>query len=45
MNGMRNRIMHRYNGTDELLALTGISRSMTAIRAIVGVMEQWISKQ
>jgi uncharacterized protein YutE (UPF0331/DUF86 family) len=45
MNGMRNRIMHRYNGTDELLALTGISRSMTTIRAIVGVMEQWISKQ
>ena len=45
MNGMKNRIIHRYNGTDENLALTGISRSMPAIRVRVQVMEQWISNQ
>lgn len=45
MNGMRNRIIHRYNGTDEILAITGISQAMPDIRLLVQVMEQWISRQ
>lgn len=42
MNGLRNRIVHRYNGTDELLALSGILGSLPDILLLVQVIEEWI---
>jgi uncharacterized protein YutE (UPF0331/DUF86 family) len=42
MNGLRNRIIHRYNGTDERLALEGIIRSLPEIRSIIREEEKWI---
>jgi uncharacterized protein YutE (UPF0331/DUF86 family) len=45
MNGMKTRIVHRYNGTDESLALSYISLSMPAIHSLVQVIEQWIMQQ
>lgn len=42
MNGLRNRIIHRYNGTDEVLALSGISQSLSEISALVQVVQRWI---
>jgi uncharacterized protein YutE (UPF0331/DUF86 family) len=44
INGLRNRIIHRYNGTDEVLALTGIKQSLPDIRLLVLVIEEWIRK-
>ena len=43
INGLRNRIIHRYNGTDEVLALTGISRSLPEIHSLISTVEQWIN--
>ncbi|PWR71606.1 DUF86 domain-containing protein [Methanospirillum lacunae] len=44
MNGLRNRIIHRYNGTDEVLALAGINQSLPEICLLVQVIEEWIHK-
>ncbi|HWQ64777.1 MAG TPA: HepT-like ribonuclease domain-containing protein [Methanospirillum sp.] len=44
MNGLRNRIIHRYNGTDEVLALAGIEKSLPDIRLLILVIEEWIRK-
>ncbi len=44
MNGLRNRIIHRYNGTDESLALAGIEQSLPEIRSLVLVIEEWINR-
>ncbi len=43
MNGLRNRIIHRYNGTDEDLALAGIAQSLPEIRSLTQVIEEWTS--
>jgi uncharacterized protein YutE (UPF0331/DUF86 family) len=42
MNGLRNRIIHRYNGTDEKLALSGIAESLPEILSITKVFETWV---
>ncbi|HWQ68108.1 MAG TPA: DUF86 domain-containing protein [Methanospirillum sp.] len=42
MNGMRNRIIHRYNGTDEVMALSGIAHSLPHILSLIPVVEAWI---
>ncbi|MDD1730451.1 MAG: DUF86 domain-containing protein, partial [Methanospirillum sp.] len=42
MNGLRNRIIHRYNGTDEIRAITGIAGSLPAIRSLILVIDEWI---
>lgn len=44
MNGLRNRIIHRYNATDEQLALTGISESLVDIRSLISVIDAWIDQ-
>nr|WP_319538360.1 DUF86 domain-containing protein [uncultured Methanospirillum sp.] len=44
MNGLRNRIIHRYKGTDESLALAGIEQSLPEIRSLVLVIEEWINR-
>ena len=44
MNGLRNRIIHRYNATDEKLALTGIAESLVDIPGLILVFEEWIRK-
>ena len=44
MNGLRNRIIHQYNGTDESLALTGIEQSLPEIRSLAQVIEEWINR-
>ncbi len=44
MNGMRNRIIHQYNGTDESLVLAGIQQSLPEIRSLVLVIEEWINR-
>jgi len=41
MNGLRNRVIHRYNATDERLALTGIKQSLDDIRTLIMVFEEW----
>lgn len=43
MNGLRNRIIHRYNGTDDSLALAGITQSTEIIRNLIRVIEKWIN--
>jgi len=42
MNSLRNRIIHRYNGTDEYLALTGISHSLSEIVSLTDTFQIWI---
>jgi len=42
MNGLRNRIIHRYNGTDETMALTGILQSLPEILLLIPEVEKWI---
>ena len=43
MNGLRNRIIHRYNGTDEHQALLGISEVLTEIPALTRACEEWLN--
>jgi len=44
MNGLRNRIIHRYNGTDEILAIAGIEKSLPDILLLIQVIEEWIRR-
>jgi len=44
MNGLRNRIIHRYNGTDEHVALSGISESLPNILSLIKIFEKWTKK-
>jgi uncharacterized protein YutE (UPF0331/DUF86 family) len=42
MNGLRNRIIHRYNGTDDTLALTGICQSLSDMISLAKTFQVWI---
>jgi len=44
MNGLRNRIIHRYNATDEKLAIIGINDSLPEVNSLLVVFEEWILK-
>lgn len=44
MNGLRNRIIHRYNATDEKLAINGINDSLPEVSSLLVVFEEWILK-
>jgi uncharacterized protein YutE (UPF0331/DUF86 family) len=43
MNGLRNRIIHRYNSTDERLAMSGIVESLTYVHQIIMVFDKWLN--
>lgn len=42
MNGLRNRVIHRYNGTDEILALNGILKALPDMQRLYETIERWI---
>jgi uncharacterized protein YutE (UPF0331/DUF86 family) len=43
-NGLRNRLVHRYNQSDELIAFVSIKELLPKIEDFVGVIEQWMRK-
>lgn len=45
MNGLRNRIIHRYNSTDERLAMSGIVESLTYVHHIIRVLDKWLNSK
>lgn len=44
LNGLRNRLVHAYNGVDDAVALDSSRRLMKEIAGIVEELEAWISK-
>ncbi|RLG56944.1 MAG: DUF86 domain-containing protein [Candidatus Hydrothermarchaeota archaeon] len=44
-NGLRNVLVHRYNGTDDLRALRSIDSLLQHVEKFVEVVEKWISKK
>ena len=41
-NGLRNRLVHRYNQTDDLIAFVSIKELLPKIEEFVDVIERWI---
>lgn len=44
-NGLRNRLVHRYNQSDDLIALVSIKELLPSIEDFVEVVEQWMQKR
>ena len=44
-NGLRNRLVHRYNQSDDLIALVSIKELLPSIEEFVEVVEQWMQKR
>ncbi|MGB7000996.1 MAG: DUF86 domain-containing protein [Halobacteriota archaeon] len=44
-NGLRNRLVHRYNQSDDLIALVSIKGLLPSIEEFVEVVEQWMQKR
>lgn len=44
MNGLRNVIVHDYNGMDELLAFNGIKENLKNVKKFDEVMRKWLRK-
>ncbi|MFO8020717.1 MAG: DUF86 domain-containing protein [Promethearchaeia archaeon] len=44
MNGLRNVIVHDYNGIDELLAFKGIKTNIRTMKDFYEVMREWLRK-
>lgn len=43
-NGLRNRIIHRYNRTDDTIAFQSIQELIPAINVFIEVIKKWIKK-
>ena len=41
-NGLRNRLVHRYNQTDDLIAFVSIKELLPKIDEFVDVIERWM---
>lgn len=44
LNGLRNRMVHEYNGLDDKIALDAMSEILPDIREFVKVVEKWTGK-
>lgn len=44
LNGLRNRIVHEYNGLDDKIALDAMSEILPDIKEFVRVVEKWTGK-
>lgn len=42
--GLRNRVVHDYNGLDDAIALSGIFELLTPLKEICEVLDKWIEK-
>ncbi|MFQ6126013.1 MAG: HepT-like ribonuclease domain-containing protein [Candidatus Heimdallarchaeota archaeon] len=42
-NGLRNRIIHGYNGLNDNLAFTALKRLLPGLKNILGKVKQWIN--
>jgi uncharacterized protein YutE (UPF0331/DUF86 family) len=45
INGLRNRVVHEYNGLDDKIALNSMEDLLPDIEEFTGVMEKWIRKK
>lgn len=45
VNGLRNRIVHEYNGLDHEIALESMKQLQPAITEFVGVVKRWLEEQ
>ena len=43
-NGLRNRLVHRYNQLDDLIAFVGIGELLPKLEEFVEMIEQWLQK-
>ncbi|HJH26442.1 MAG TPA: DUF86 domain-containing protein [Methanophagales archaeon] len=44
-NGLRNRLVHRYNQSDDLVAFVSIKELLPRIEEFVEMIEQWMRKE
>ncbi|MEM4257574.1 MAG: DUF86 domain-containing protein [Candidatus Thermoplasmatota archaeon] len=44
INGLRNRLIHRYNSTDDTVAFESIHELMIEINTFIDVIKRWIKK-
>jgi uncharacterized protein YutE (UPF0331/DUF86 family) len=44
VNGLRNRLVHRYNQSDDLVAFVSVKELLPKIEEFVEVVEQWMRK-
>jgi len=44
-NGLRNRLVHRYNQSDDLIAFVSIKELLPGIEEFVEMIEQWMRKE
>jgi len=44
-NGLRNRLVHRYNGLDDRIALNSIEEIIPCLQEFVKVMKSWLRKK
>jgi uncharacterized protein YutE (UPF0331/DUF86 family) len=44
LNGLRNRIVHEYNGLDDKIAFDAMSGILPGVKKFVEVVEKWIGK-
>ena len=42
VNGLRNRLIHRYNKTDDFIALQSIKELLPEVTKFIGVIKKWI---
>ncbi|RZN44120.1 MAG: DUF86 domain-containing protein [Methanophagales archaeon ANME-1-THS] len=43
-NGLRNRLVHRYNQVDDLIAFVGIEELVPRLEEFMGIIDQWLQK-
>jgi len=45
LNGLRNRIVHEYNGLDDEIALTSMEELISKIKEFLTVVKEWLKKR
>jgi len=45
LNGLRNRIVHEYNGLDDEIALTSMEELIPKIKEFLTVVKEWLKKR
>jgi uncharacterized protein YutE (UPF0331/DUF86 family) len=45
LNGLRNRIVHEYNGLDDEIALTSMEELIPKIKEFLTVVKEWLKKK
>ena len=45
LNGLRNRIVHEYNGLDDEIALTSMEENVPEIKEFLRVVKEWLEKR